>query len=287
MHTSFLLSGLAVVSTGKSDWIHSVGDDKATLAGQLESVAGGGGKGGKGGGAGGLLGKLGKKLLGGGGPAPEDGPIKGVFASSVGRSEAEVAAAAASGAPGKLGILNSSFFSSSAEHDHQSVLVFPDFKVVHDVPGTGAGAGELYERYLAAGVGRAGAGGKGTLRSWPLPYHAVVLMCSHKKRDARCSQAAPILLAQVSPCSSHRLRDAARLWAAPLRPQPGGAGPAHTPEGTSAGLTPARFWSTPCSSSTTSRITGSRLTPAATTWPTAPRSRTGTRTRAPSASRRA
>lgn len=191
-----------MVSTGKSDWIHSVGDDKATLAGQLESVAGGGGKGG--GGGGGLLGKLGKKLLGSGAPAPEDGPIKGLFASSVARTDAEVAAAAESGAKGKLGILNSSFFSSSSEHDHQSVLVFPDFKVVHDVPETSEGAVELYERYLTAGVGRAGAGGKGTLRSWPLPYHAVVLMCSHKKRDARCSQAAPILLAQVSLCIYHR-----------------------------------------------------------------------------------
>ena len=187
-----------VVSTGKSDWIHSVGDDKATLAGQLETVASSAAKG-KAGGGGGLLGKLGKKLLGGGGdPAAEKGSIKGVFGSSAARTAEAIAAAAEAGAPGKLTVLNSSFLSSAAENDHQSVLVFPDFKVVHDVPGSAEGAAELEARYLAAGVGRAGAAGAGTLRSWPLPYHAVVLMCSHKKRDARCSQAAPILLAQVS-----------------------------------------------------------------------------------------
>lgn len=193
-----------MISTGKSDWIHSVGDDKATLAGQLEALSGGGGgkggKDGKGGGGGGLLGKLSKKLLGGAPPPTDDGPIKGLFPSSVTRSADDIAAAAAAGTPGKLSILNSSFLSSSGDHDLQSVLVFPDFKVVHDVPQTAEGAAALQAGYLGAGVGRAGAGGpgEGGLRSWPLPYHAVVLMCSHKKRDARCSQAAPILLAQVS-----------------------------------------------------------------------------------------
>jgi hypothetical protein len=43
-----------------------------------------------------------------------------------------------------------------------------------------------------------------------------VLMCSHKKRDARCSQAAPILLAQVRPLAPLPLPQ--RVRAAPLRP---------------------------------------------------------------------
>lgn len=117
-----------MISTGKSDWLHSVGDDKATLAGQLESIAGGGGKG-KGKGPGGLLGKLSKKLLGGGAEEGDKPAIAGVFPSSVDRSKEEIAAAAEAGTKGKLTILNSSFVSSSHEHHHQSVMVFPDFKV--------------------------------------------------------------------------------------------------------------------------------------------------------------
>ncbi|GAA6011739.1 hypothetical protein JCM11491_000735 [Sporobolomyces phaffii] len=102
--------------------------------------------------------------------------------------------------PSSLSILNSSFVSSSHEHDKESVMVFPDYKVVHDVEANARDAAELVERYLASENGRAGrrpAEVEGSrLKSWPLPYRAVILLCSHKKRDKRCSIAAPLLANQ-------------------------------------------------------------------------------------------
>ncbi|GAA6064110.1 hypothetical protein JCM10212_002487 [Sporobolomyces blumeae] len=104
----------------------------------------------------------------------------------------------------RLSILTSSFVSHARDPSHHSVMVFPDYKVVHDVEPSKDKAKEVVERYLGQDVGREGkppqrslaASSSSSLKSWPLPYRAVVLLCSHKTRDKRCHIAAPLLAHQ-------------------------------------------------------------------------------------------
>lgn len=59
-------------------------------------------------------------------------------------------------------------------------VVFPDFKVVQPIPISKAGAQDLYDKALSPTVGRIGGGPAvgPTLKSWILPYEAVVLLCA-------------------------------------------------------------------------------------------------------------
>ncbi|KAM0752980.1 Sucraseferredoxin-like protein [Meredithblackwellia eburnea MCA 4105] len=188
-----------VISTGKSDWIREVTDDQDTLPG-LTRIAYDAhvpkeGKAAK------LLGKLSKKFLGGGsGPTNTNGnatppatapSIEGVYASS-----ASVEPSPEEGLAGRLSVLNGSNLSCSDDDESDSVLVFPDFKIVKEVSHTSQGAKDLVDTYLKPNVGRAGSGEATSLKSWPLPYQAVVLLCSHKKRDKKCHIAAPLLISQ-------------------------------------------------------------------------------------------
>ncbi|GAA6044255.1 hypothetical protein JCM8097_002095 [Rhodosporidiobolus ruineniae] len=175
-----------LVSTGKSDWPHNVCEDSKDIPGLVEAAYGEAEKSGDKSGRPGLLSKLSSKLLGGG--KGDAGP-PGVHPSS--------AALPPDTAPSsKLTILASSFISSSHEGHKESVIVLPDFKVVENVAPTKEDANELVQRYLVPEAGRAGTAEAGTLKSWPLPYHAVVLLCSHKKRDKRCHISAPLLISQ-------------------------------------------------------------------------------------------
>jgi hypothetical protein len=118
-------------------------------------------------------------------------------------------------------LYSSSLISQSDDPEDQTVLVFPDWKVVHEVENSAEGAKSLYDNVLKAGVGRAGrhltgdaAEGVGRLRSWILPYRAIVLLCeytnghsisrliggSHKRRDKRCHIAAPLLRSALVSC---------------------------------------------------------------------------------------
>lgn len=49
------------------------------------------------------------------------------------------------------------------------MLLFPDWKVVHEVENTPGGAKELYDALDGKAEGRQ--------RSWVLPYRAVILLC--------------------------------------------------------------------------------------------------------------
>lgn len=73
----------------------------------------------------------------------------------------------------RLSVLNSSFLSSSDQHVHKSVFVFPDFISVHHVEESTSASADLIENYL---VKDALYQSKRTT-SWPLPYQAVVLIC--------------------------------------------------------------------------------------------------------------
>jgi len=110
---------------------------------------------------------------------PITSSISGIFASSD---------------TSRVSILNGSHKTLSDDDDHDTVLVFPDFKVVTEVPRSLDGAQELWKSSVHPNLGRAGATlPNSSIKTWILPYSCVILLCSHKKRDNRCSIAAPKL----------------------------------------------------------------------------------------------
>ena len=82
-------------------------------------------------------------------------------------------------------LYSSSLISQADDPADQTVLVFPDWKVVHDVENSREGAKGLYEGALDGALGRAGkltaeeewGEGGARRRSWVMPYRAVVLLC--------------------------------------------------------------------------------------------------------------
>ncbi|TFK43173.1 Sucrase/ferredoxin-like-domain-containing protein [Crucibulum laeve] len=94
----------------------------------------------------------------------------------------------------KTSVLNGSHRTLCDEDDQETVLVFPDYKVVTDVHRSLDGAQHLWDSAVDPSVGRDGAFlEKSPLKTWVLPYACVILLCSHKKRDNRCGIAAPKL----------------------------------------------------------------------------------------------
>jgi len=84
----------------------------------------------------------------------------------------------------RISILNGSHNTLSHEEDHETVLIFPDFKAASEVRRSVQGAQDLWDSSVAPGISRSGAFlEKTTLRTWVLPYACVILLCSHKKRD--------------------------------------------------------------------------------------------------------
>lgn len=90
--------------------------------------------------------------------------------------------------PSRLSLLNGSHTSNSTAEGIESVLVFPDYKLVH-VPNSLLGAKEFWDDYLHPSSKERG----GKLPVWLLPYECVVLLCSHKRRDNRCGIASTVL----------------------------------------------------------------------------------------------
>ncbi|KII95795.1 hypothetical protein PLICRDRAFT_64201, partial [Plicaturopsis crispa FD-325 SS-3] len=150
-----------VISTGKSDWASEVTFEPSSLAWYLAAAA-----------------RPSVSAM-----LSLSGPASGVFKSA----EA-----------GKTSILNGSHHSLSEEGEKETVLVFPDYVAVEDVPRTRKGADALWERAVSPAVGRAGAPPadaevENEAKMWVLPYVCVILLCSHKRRDNRCAIAAPKL----------------------------------------------------------------------------------------------
>jgi hypothetical protein len=98
-------------------------------------------------------------------------------ASSSGKQLAGVHNAAEST---RIQILNGSHRTLSDDAKHETVLVLPDYKVVMEVPRTAEGAQALYKTAVDPALGRVGAKTEGEpteLRSFPLPYSCVILLC--------------------------------------------------------------------------------------------------------------
>ncbi|KAL6309611.1 Sucrase/ferredoxin-like-domain-containing protein [Sparassis latifolia] len=89
----------------------------------------------------------------------------------------------------KVTILNGSHYTLCDDASRETVLVFPDYKVVTEVPRSLDGATAFWKSGAAPGF----EGEDSHLKTWVLPYACVILLCSHKKRDNRCALAAPVL----------------------------------------------------------------------------------------------
>lgn len=150
-----------VISTGKSDWAREVTEESGSLAEHISNAHS-------------------KLISSSSAPRPsksKDAP-PGVF-NSVEST--------------RLSVLNGSHREVGCTPKTHAVLVFPDYKLVKDVPATAEGASELWKAALDPSVGVEGNKNEAGLKSWVLPYSAVILLCSHKRRDNRCHIAAPVL----------------------------------------------------------------------------------------------
>lgn len=79
----------------------------------------------------------------------------------------------------RISTLNGSHRTLCREHDHETVLVFPDYKVVTEVRRSVQGAQDLWESALAHDLDRNGPLLEASpLKTWVLPYSCVILLCT-------------------------------------------------------------------------------------------------------------
>jgi len=151
-----------VISTGKSDWDREVTEAPGSLATYISEV------------------QSQAKL-----PSPPSASTKsihGIFSAND---------------TNRVAILNGSHKSLSDEESLESVLVFPDYKVVTEVPCSLDGAKGLWDSVLNP---PADSTQESTFKTWVLPYSCIILLCSHKRRDNRCSIASVKLEEEFTRC---------------------------------------------------------------------------------------
>ncbi|PPQ74734.1 hypothetical protein CVT24_003862 [Panaeolus cyanescens] len=160
-----------VISTGKADWTKDITDDKDSLAALLLEVN-----------------------TTSSPTSPKTPSTNSTPASTVSKGIKPSTGLFHTSDSTRTSVLNGSHKTICHEPDHESVLVFPDFKVVTEVRRSMQGAHDLWESALDPSVSRGGVDlEKSILKTWVLPYACVILLCSHKKRDNRCGIAAPKL----------------------------------------------------------------------------------------------
>lgn len=79
----------------------------------------------------------------------------------------------------RLSVINGSHRTTSEDVSKQTVLVFPDYKMITEVDSTKKGAEALATGYLDPELSKAGSDQPqiGT-RSWVIPYQVVILLCA-------------------------------------------------------------------------------------------------------------
>ncbi len=77
----------------------------------------------------------------------------------------------------QISVLNGSHRSLSREDDHQTVLVFPDYKCISEVLRSHQGALELWQSAVDPSLGREGTDITSNLKTWVIPYACVILLC--------------------------------------------------------------------------------------------------------------
>ena len=147
-----------VISSGKTDWVREVTDARGTLAAHLSSVSSHGHFSPK---------KEKDKSKFDAKPATNGASVSGVFATDLSKVK-------------KVSILNGSHRAISEDDDKETVLVFPDYTVIAEVPNTHAGAEALWEHSLSPGVDIHAPPelSNSSVKTWILPYACVILLCT-------------------------------------------------------------------------------------------------------------
>jgi len=153
---NLIIFAQVVISTGKTDWEKEVTEVQGTLAAYLLQV---------------------QKSSAAKETDQVENPPSGVFTSSEST---------------RIAILNGSHDTLSDDCNLETVLVFPDYKAMVGIPRSLQGAQDLWSCAVNPALGRSGLD-QSSLKSWILPYSCVIMLCSHKRRDNRCSIAAPKL----------------------------------------------------------------------------------------------
>ncbi|KAH8830234.1 Sucrase/ferredoxin-like-domain-containing protein [Flagelloscypha sp. PMI_526] len=141
-----------VISTGKSDWPAEIAWERSSLAWHLSSA----------------LFSI---------PSGSTTSLQGTRVSGIWRHTES----------STISLLNGSHRSLSDHDDKETVLVFPDYTLVTEVPRSADGAKLLCSSSIGPTIQDGG------MRTFILPYSVVILLCSHKRRDNRCAIAAPKL----------------------------------------------------------------------------------------------
>ena len=140
-----------IISTGKSDWERDIENNKNSLAAAMTEVISNAPPVQPG------------SLSPGNGAVKDTQPSTGLFLASD---------------SSRTSVLNGSHKTLCHGNDHETVLVFPDFKVVTEVRRSARGAQELWDSAVNPSIGRSGAYLKKTeLKSWIIPYSCVILLC--------------------------------------------------------------------------------------------------------------
>ena len=175
-----------VISTGKHDWEHNITDNELTLAGMLDRTqdtfklkddTG-------------IMSRIMAKRAAN--PSGQKTPplstitpkIEGVFDTRLQGN-------------GIIQILNGSHISSSNKSQRESALVFPDYVIVENIAVNREAAEDFFKSHLAVNHLVAS---ERAIKTYPLPYIATVLICSHKSRDKRCAITAPIIERELIRC---------------------------------------------------------------------------------------
>ena len=141
-----------IISTGKSDWERDIGDNKNSLAASMTEVISN-------------TPPVQPRPLSLG-----NGSIKDTQPSSTGLFLASDSS--------RTSVLNGSHKTLCHENDRETVLVFPDFKVVTEVRRSAQGAQDLWDSTVNPSIGRGGAYlKKNELKTWIIPYSCVILLC--------------------------------------------------------------------------------------------------------------
>jgi len=153
-----------VISTGKSDWGCYVTYEKGSLASYISTIE-----------------KATPLTITGGASTPWSGRRSpSPFRRSPGPSHLPtgIAGIFKDSDNQAVSILNGSHDTLSKCHDKETVLVFPDYKVLTEVPRSLDGARELWRNSVNPSVSRLGSSSEtGTVKSWVIPYTCVILIC--------------------------------------------------------------------------------------------------------------
>ena len=153
-----------VISTGKSDWERSVTNEKGSLASYISTIEKGAPL------TLTITGDVGTSTPGTGPSTPITSTphllptaVAGIFKDSENQA---------------VSVLNGSHDTLSKQNDNETVLVFPDYKVLTEVPRSLDGARELWRNSVCPSVSRLGSSSEtGTVKSWVIPYTCVILIC--------------------------------------------------------------------------------------------------------------